>query len=385
MKSAAILYIGIGDYAVFWKGFYISAERNLLPNTSKEYYVFTDKDKIYADNMDNVHVVYQENLGWPRNTLLRFSFFNSISDNLKKHDFIFFMNANICCNQLITEKEFLPEKEEYVFVLHHAFVRQNNKEYPYERREESRAYIPEGEGNYYITGGINGGKAEAFLRLSRIIDEWVQEDSDRGVVAIWHDESMINRYAFENTNFKVLSPGYFYPELVGSIDLNYERKIVARDKRKYFDVSVFKNDESLFVKDGKKQLSDAYHYRLYHKLLLLRAHGISCLELLEGYDHIAIYSYRNLGEILITELEKSGKQDKIACILDPDKHPNNYPVCKPYEVPENVDLIVVTEAYNYGRILTDMSMVSKASIVSIEDMANSLLIKYNITIKSRIW
>lgn len=387
MKSAAILYIAIGDYVCFWKSFYISLERYFLPNTKKEYYVFTDNTHIYADERKDVHVIYQENLGWPGNTLMRFSFFNSISEELKRHDYIFFMNANILCCQMVSEEEFLPDKEDYVFVLHHAFVGADNKDYPYDRNPESEAYIPYGKGRYYITGGINGGKAGAFLKLSKEIDEMTQRDNQKGVVALWHDESMINKYALKETNYRILSPSYFYPELVGSIQLNVERKMVARDKRKYFDVSDLKKDESLAVNNPKKQLMDAYYHRLYHKWLLLKALGISCIEILDEYEHIAIYSYRNAGEVLICEIENAGKGDKISCILDPEpqKYHGKYEVCKPYEMKDNIDLIIVTEAYNYGRILSDMSVVSGIPIVSLEDILNKLLIKYDIKIKSNIW
>lgn len=385
--SVAILYIAIGQYACFWKGFYVSAERYLLPNTKKEYFIFTDQETLYADKDESVHIIFQEDLGWPLNTLLRFSFFNSIKDQLRQYDYIFFMNANILINQTITEQEFLPKEEDYLFVLHHAFWKAKCDMFPYDRNPKSQAYIPYNSGDYYITGGLNGGKAEAFLNMSKRLDDLIQQDKKNNVVALWHDESFINKYALKEKNFKLLSPAYFYPELVGSLELNCERKIIARDKRKYFDVSKLKEDASLFVINAKKQLSDAFYYRLSHKWLMLNTSKISCVDYLLQFEHIAIVGYRNFGEILINEIENRGKDGIISCILDADTEDYNgkYRIYKPYDINEDVELIIVADTYNFNEILINLSLLTEIKIVSLEDIIDQLLIKNNVTIYSKIW
>ena len=102
--KVAILFIGIGRYACFWKDFYISSERYFLTNSQKEYFVFTDQGNMYAEELEKVHLIYQEDLGWPLNTFMRFHFFNSIRKELENFDYIFFMNANIYVNTYISEK-----------------------------------------------------------------------------------------------------------------------------------------------------------------------------------------------------------------------------------------------------------------------------------------
>ena len=386
-SSAAILYIGIGDYICFWRGFYATAERFFLPETRKEYYVFTDQKNFFAEDNARVHIIEQKNQGWPLNSLLRFRFFNAVSQQLLKHDYIFFMNANVMFVQTVEEKEFLPEKEDYVFVWHHNFCGKDPDTFPYDRNPESMAYIPYGSGKYYITGGVNGGRAEAFMQMSEELDGLIQRDLKNNVMALWHDESFINKYALSAKNFKVLSPSYFYPELVGCISLRAQRKIVARDKRKYFDICRLKNDSSLFIQDPKKQIMDAYYHRLYHKWLLLRAGGISCTEFLTSYERVAICSFRGMGEILIKEMETAGMANKLDCILAPDPEAYNgpYPVIKPYEVDCSIDLIVVTDAYDYGNIVTDLSLLSDVPILSIEEIVDKLLYGHGIVVQSKIW
>ncbi len=387
MNSIAILYIAIGEYSCFWKGFYISMERFFLPNTQKEYYIFTDGQDIYAEEMENVHVIYQKNLGWPKNTFYRFVFFNSIKDELLKHDYVFFMNANIYCNQMVTEEEILPQKENYVFVLHHAYERAENTIYPYERNPDSEAYIPIGEGRWYITGGVIGGKVQAFIKLSEELARMIKKDEEKGITAVWHDESFINKYVLERDDCRILGVSYFYPELSGQSDLNCERKLVARDKRKYFNVAKLKSSNDLALQGDAKSLSDAYYYRLCFKWLILKSKNISVLDYFKSYKNIAIYSECNLGEILINEMEANNLANIIWGILNPDPSECRceYTVCRPYEFDNQVDLIIVTEAYRYSEILTDISMFSSVPIVSIEDIINKLLIVNNLVMNTKIW
>lgn len=38
------------------------------------------------------------------------------------------------------------------------------------------------------------GKTEAFLRMSHILNDRIEEDLKYNVIARWHDESQMNRY-----------------------------------------------------------------------------------------------------------------------------------------------------------------------------------------------
>lgn len=378
MGKVAILYIGIGKYICFWKGFYVSMERFFLPDTEKHYFVFSDQDNIYAQDMENVHWYYQADLGWPYNSLYRFFFFNRIKEELLEFEYSFFMNANVYCNQIVKEREFLPLHEDFVFVLHHAFVHENSEQFPYERNIDSEAYIPFGMGKYYITGGVNGGKTEKFMEMSEELADWIQKDESKGIMAVWHDESFINKFLLQIGNYKILPPSFFYPELSGNMELNIGRKLVARDKRKYFDVAVIKeNIELMLGVGGEEYLISEYYYHLCYKWLLLKSLGVSYINKFAKYRYIAIYSYNNLGKIIINDLETAGMQEIIYCILDaePEKYAGRcrYPIFRPYELNEKIDLIVVAEGYHYSDILIDISMISDKEIVSIEDIITELL------------
>ena len=56
-----------------------------------------------------------------------------------------FSNANIVCDDFITESEFLPriEKGEKIFVTSHpGYYKKDKLSFPYERHSRSLAYVP---------------------------------------------------------------------------------------------------------------------------------------------------------------------------------------------------------------------------------------------------
>lgn len=209
----AILYICTGEYVAFWEDFYCSFELYFLRQDIKEYFVFTDSESIYGEkDTDKIHRIYQENLGWPGNTLFRFKIFSKILEQLENYDYVFFMNANVVCMKEITREMFLPADHDLLVVQHPGYYDKSNYEFPYERRKKSTAYIPYREGQVYVCGGINGGKAKPYMRLIGELERRIQDDYERGVIAVWHDESQLNRYIIDYTNYRLLTPSFCYPE-----------------------------------------------------------------------------------------------------------------------------------------------------------------------------
>jgi histo-blood group ABO system transferase len=81
----------------------------------------------------------------------------------------------------------------------------------FERRPQSTAFV-KGAPPYY-QGCLIGGDAKAFLGMCETIARNIDIDDTNGIVAIWHDESHLNRYLFDNPPAKVLSPAYCFPTL----------------------------------------------------------------------------------------------------------------------------------------------------------------------------
>ena len=225
--KVAILYICTGKYDVFWEGFYKSSEQYFLKDYMKEYFVFTNKE-IFPVN-ERVHKIYQEKLGWPYDTLMRFKMFNSVKESLASFDFIFFINANMRFLQPVGE-EILPTAEEGLLVVKHpGFFNKQRQEFTYDSNPESLAYIPDHEGIHYFMGGLNGGRAQEYIELIESLSENIDIDLEKDIIALWHDESHLNKYML-NKDPKILDTSYGYPE---GWELPCDKKVIILDKANF--------------------------------------------------------------------------------------------------------------------------------------------------------
>lgn len=187
MTKVAVLYIATGKYTVFWPEFYESAEKYLLKDCEVHYFVFTDADDLTGAQEPRVHICPQEAYSWPFATLRRFEIFLKQEQALKAFDYIFFFNANAQLMQPVTQEMFLPraEKGEKLLVVQHpSFYAKPNYEFTYDRNPRSTACIPYGMGRYYVCGGVNGGTAEAFLKLCHTLDARIRKDLHKNVIAL---------------------------------------------------------------------------------------------------------------------------------------------------------------------------------------------------------
>ena len=240
-KSIAILYICTGDYSVFWKEFYENFEEYFCPSYHKTYFVFTDKLEIAYENNGNVRRIKIDDQPWPIITLLRFNIFLSIKDKLKDYDYLMFSNSNIRCRREVSPEELIPDiekKEGLTVVQHPGYAWSNKIDYPYERRSESLAYIPWNCGKKYVIGALYIGNRNCFLEMAEELDRNVKEDLKNRVIALFHDESHLNRYIIGRSDIRVVGPSYCYPT---NTDIPVEEIIGGEEKTKYFEVNKLKN------------------------------------------------------------------------------------------------------------------------------------------------
>jgi hypothetical protein len=253
-----VLYIGLARYSVFWKDFYLSGEKYFLPEIEKKYFVFTDKE---IEKKDNVIVYHQESFGcWEKNTMYRFRIFLEHQEDYSDCDYLYFFNANTLFRKKVTPKEFIPEeKDNYLIALSPDLYRGYHKDsWPYERRPESCACIPYGQGSYYYQGAVYGGRKEEFLELTKTCDEWVRKDEEKDIVACVVDESHLNKYLLDK-RVKVVGSKYGKGEDVG---FYWYCKIILRDKYKVL------GDYYLVVKPGYKP--EKFSFKSYSLKRFLR-------------------------------------------------------------------------------------------------------------------
>ncbi len=217
-----LVVIATGKYTQFIPPLFKSVKKHFMKGHEVKIFVFTDGK---VPENDVVKRVEQEHLGWPGATLKRYHIFDKNKDVLSEMDYLFYCDADMKFVGDVGE-EILPEEDSngLVGTQHPGFY--SGKRGTYETRPESTAYVPPQEGSTYYAGGFNGGTSKAFLKMSKTIKERVDKDLEKDVVAIWHDESQMNRYFIDNIP-KLLNPSYCYPE---SWSIPFEKKLLALDK-----------------------------------------------------------------------------------------------------------------------------------------------------------
>ena len=238
--TIGIFYICTGKYSIFWNTFYDSAEKYFLPGTDKLYFVFTDDESIRPAS--HIHIYKEKPKGFPLDSLLRFDMFLNIKDDTTACDYLFFFNSNMQFVQPVTTEMILPKWSEgnLTAVLHPGYFDSlRTLMLPYEKQHRrSAAYIPytNGETYHYFMGGVNGGTRKAYYDLIQSCHDSVHQDMDNNIMAIYHDESHLNKY-LHNREVRILPPSFGFPE--GDTRLPYKPIIVILNKAKhggkYFD------------------------------------------------------------------------------------------------------------------------------------------------------
>ena len=223
-----ILNIATNKYIKFVEQLLDSIEENFLNGHDISALVFTNHE--IEETSNNVKISQIEHEPWPIPTLKRYHYFIKEKEYISQFDYCFYMDVDMRIVDKVGEEIF----GDLVATQHPGFWWKNNNQFSYERRPQSTAYIPYGEGKMYYAGGFNGGKPEHFLKMSQQIVDNVEKDFKNGIIAVWHDESHMNRYLLDNPPTLELTPSYCFPEAVDynpqGWNVPFERKILALEK-----------------------------------------------------------------------------------------------------------------------------------------------------------
>jgi histo-blood group ABO system transferase len=200
MSTALIIIATRPRYWKFAEDLIASAKKFFVPH---DVILFTDREEPF----DVCYQFTQEPLGYPDATLYRYHIVLSQRDLLSKYDNIFYGDADALFVAPVEEEDIFSEG--ITATVHSGYHVQNQQGSP-ERNPESAAYLP--HLCTYFCGGFNGGTSEAYLKMAEVIRQGVDSDKAKGIVAVWHDESHLNRYLFDHPPALVLSPSFCYPE-----------------------------------------------------------------------------------------------------------------------------------------------------------------------------
>ena len=243
--KVAITFIGTNQYLDFFPNYYSQIEKFFLPNSEKVFLVFTDGE--IDDPPDNVKVFHQEHLEWPYITLKRFEIINKARSIIKDCDWLFFLDADTLVVKEFKEAEFLFRccnadiDSTPLFGVHHPCHNMRMKPHDeepgaYDQNPESEAYVDMDDEDFefkavpYIQGCFWGGRIPAVLGMIDELEARVNRDLEKGVVALWHDESHLNKYLTEHEfAFHIFGPEFAFPEVFRD-HCNFKPRIVHLQK-----------------------------------------------------------------------------------------------------------------------------------------------------------
>lgn len=212
----AVVVFAVGKYTRFLKRFLETGEENFLLGFRVTYYIFTDnaKDvpKVALGEGRKVTVVTVPSASrWQDVVLGRMKWATVTIDSQIRHeaDYLFMMDIDS-----VFHNRFGAEAlSRLSAVLHRGYYKSENRvNFPYERRPQSKAYIPAEEGDYYYTAAVWGGYLEDMYQLVRYCYEQSEEDKKNNIEAVWQEESHLNKYLLYNKPTKVLSPEYLWSD-----------------------------------------------------------------------------------------------------------------------------------------------------------------------------
>ena len=219
-KKNSSLHIGLcimatGKYIHFVESLLDSAEKYFCPHHKKTYFIFTDSTEqnlLATSYKERIVIIPQQRLGWPYDTLMRFAIYDKHQHFFAETDYMFATDADM----LFVDFEGDEILHDRIATQHPGFEKNIplwGSEPPYDRNTFSTAYIPYGEGTYYFAGGFYGGKTNEFISMINTITKNILTDLEKyNYIAIWHDESHLNRYFIDHQPSKILDRSYCYPE-----------------------------------------------------------------------------------------------------------------------------------------------------------------------------
>ena len=247
MITLGVVTVATNQYIDYWAKMVESFYENVR-DFDLTFHVFTEQLAAVEEFRElhpaiDVQVHEIEALGWPFATLYRYKLINSITDHLDE-SILMHLDADMLVRTNF-DSSFSPDLWEggIGLVAHPGFWRPRGPElvklylhYPRKLVSDFRSimengglgswcdnrasasFVPKRMRDTYYCGGTWMGRNAEFKEMVTDLNESVSQDEFTGVMATWHDESHLNKWAVSNTH-STLSPSYCfdpsYPHLRG--------------------------------------------------------------------------------------------------------------------------------------------------------------------------
>lgn len=193
------------------------------------FYVFTD----LPERVPNIRLAPQRNLKvvkvkkhtrWQDISMMRMKTISEIIESELCHTFKYVFCFDV--DQVFQGRFGSEALGESVAQLHAHYYKLPKYTFTYDKNPMSKAYMEAGD--YYYHAAVFGGSWKKVKELADACYQSIMEDKQNNVEALWHDESHLNKYFWENKPSRLLSPEYCWDWNIGDMsDIQVTRLVWA--------------------------------------------------------------------------------------------------------------------------------------------------------------
>lgn len=225
-----LLIVATAKYVKFLPYLVESVKKNFLTSEQVTIHIFTnrvnDVDVLLSQQEIKILIHEIDHQPWPYPTLYRFHFFMRYINEIVG-DYVFYIDADTIIKEKIITDIISPR----VAVQHCGFVNGGGS---WEVRPQSSSFVEPNKRQVYYGGGFWGFGINNFKTILQFAVDMIDEDANKGIVPIFHDESVLNKLLTIIPPTLVLNPSYHWPEnnprIWKSWKEEYPCKILLLDK-----------------------------------------------------------------------------------------------------------------------------------------------------------
>ncbi|XP_045884469.1 alpha-1,3-galactosyltransferase 2-like [Micropterus dolomieu] len=216
-SSVALTVFAVGRYLdAYLKTFLNSSEHHFMLGLPVTYYVFTDTPQKVPDinlaPQRSIKVVkVAKHSRWQDISMMRMKTISDVIESDIRHHCTHVFCFDV--DQVFTGRFGTEALGDSVALLHAHYYHLPKTLFTYDRNPRSKAYMETGD--FYYHAAVFGGSWKRVKALTEACYQGIMEDKLKGVEALWHDESHLNKYLWLHKPSRVLSPEYCWDTSIG--------------------------------------------------------------------------------------------------------------------------------------------------------------------------
>jgi hypothetical protein len=224
-KSVAVCHLATGTYNQYVPAIQKDCYLKFLKIHRMEFFLFTDEANHYAKQTEEgalLHTYSVDSKGYSNDNLYRFHYLLQAEEELKKFDYIYYMDVDYRIYQHPAEHQLMVDGIVATAHLHNIVEKRDGSKRhigaPETRPESSACIYSDEKMETYFASSFHGGSSSAYLTMCNILKQNIDLDNTRNITAKWGDESHLNRYLLTYPPVSVLSQSYIFSERCLDLD-----------------------------------------------------------------------------------------------------------------------------------------------------------------------